>query len=269
MRLMIHHQTIYRYSAPVNRSIQILRLIPRSDRRQRVLEWKLDLPSEAPEHLDAYGNVTRLLTMEGRHDTIEIKVEGRVETSGRVIFPSAVDQRFPPEIFLTETPLTAVNEPVRDFAEKDRNEIGSNPFAGLQTLMERIRAAVRYMRGTTHVQSTAADVLSQGTGVCQDHSHLFIACCRALDVPARYVSGYLYSDPDRHPEVAMHAWAEAWVDGMGWLSFDVSNGRPAGDTHLRLAIGRDYLDACPVRGVRFGGENERMEVRVQVMTAQQ
>ncbi|HET6464382.1 MAG TPA: transglutaminase family protein [Nitrospiria bacterium] len=266
---MIHHQTIYRYSAPVTRSVQILRLIPRSDLRQRVLEWELRLPAEASEYLDAFGNVTRLLTMEGRHDEIEIGVDGRVETSGNVTFPSPIDQRFPPEIFLTETPLTTANEPLKDFAEKHRDEIASNPFAALQALMERIRAAVRYVKGTTHVQSTAADVLSQGSGVCQDHSHLFIACCRALGVPARYVSGYLYSDPDHHPEVAMHAWAEAWVDGMGWLSFDVSNGRPAGETHLRLAIGRDYMDACPVRGVRFGGGNERMEVSVNVMTAQQ
>jgi transglutaminase-like putative cysteine protease len=269
VRLIIQHQTVYRYSAPITRSIQILRLIPRSDPRQRVLEWGLALPAETTEYLDAYGNVTRLLTMEGRHDTIEIGVEGRVETCGRVVFPSVVDRWFPPEIFLTETPLTAVTEPLRDFAENLRHEMGSNPFAALQTLMQRIRAAVRYVKGTTDVQSTAADVLSQGSGVCQDHSHLFIACCRALGVPARYVSGYIYSDPDHHPEVAMHAWAEAWVDGMGWLSFDVSNGRPAGETHLRLAIGRDYLDACPVRGVRFGGGHERMEVSVQVTTAQQ
>ncbi|HET6466172.1 MAG TPA: transglutaminase family protein [Nitrospiria bacterium] len=266
---MIRHQTIYRYSAPLTRSIQLLRLIPHSDRRQRVQEWRLSLPADAPEYFDAYGNVTRLLIMEGRHDEIKIGVEGLVETSGNVTFPSAVDQRFPPEIFLTETPLTAVDEPLRNFADQHRNEIGSNPFAALQTLMERIRSRVRYVKGTTHVQTTAADVLSQGSGVCQDHSHLFIACCRALGVPARYVSGYVYSDPDHHPEVAMHAWAEAWVDGMGWLSFDVSNGRPAGEMHLRLAIGRDYLDACPVRGVRFGGGDERMEVRVHVATAQQ
>jgi transglutaminase-like putative cysteine protease len=172
-------------------------------------------------------------------------------------------------VFLQGTRLTAVDPCLRDFAGVYRDRISSDPVSALVGLMEQIRAALRYVKGTTNTQTTAAEVLSQRNGVCQDYSHLFIACCRALGIPARYVSGYFYSGPDADQEVAMHAWAEAWVDRMGWLSFDVSNGCPAGAAHLRLAVGRDYLDACPVRGIRFGGENERMDVQVQMMTAQQ
>jgi transglutaminase-like putative cysteine protease len=103
--------------------------------------------------------------------------------------------------------------------------------------------------------------------VCQDHAHVFIACCRFLGVPARYVSGYLYTAQDSDAPVASHAWAEAWVVDR-WRSFDVTNGRPAGEHHVRIAIGADYLEASPVRGIRFGGGEERM-VASAVVEAQQ
>lgn len=268
MRLRIKHQTVYRYSAPVSRSVQSLRLTPGSDSRQRVLKWQLDLPGAASEFIDPFGNVTQLLTVEEPHEEIRIGLQGVVEMSDAPTLDRR-DENLSPLIFLRETPLTAADPRLHAFSEKHRNQIASSPAAALKALMEQIRTAVRYVKGTTTVQTTAAEVLSQGSGVCQDHSHLFIACCRILGFPARYVSGYLYSGSETDPALAMHAWAEAWVDRVGWLSFDVSNGRPAEGSHLRLAVGRDYLDACPVRGVRFGGGDETMEVRVQVMTAQQ
>ena len=268
MRLKIRHQTVYRYSAPVLRSIQSLRLTPRSDRRQTIRTWKLDLPAAAPTYADAYGNLTQLLTLEGLHEEIRIGVEGVVEMIDDPP-PESRDEALSPLIFLRETPLTAADARLAGFSEELKEPIQADPAAALDLLMERIRAAVRYVKGTTHVQTTAAEVLSQGSGVCQDHSHLFIACCRILGVPARYVSGYLYSGTEADPEVATHAWAEAWIDGAGWRSFDVSNGWPAGPAHLRLAIGRDYLEACPIRGIRFGGGDETLEVHVQVMTEQQ
>lgn len=267
MRLKIEHETVYRYSSPVSRSVQSLRLTPRSDPRQQVMAWRLDLPTPATEFIDAFGNVTQLLTVEHPHEEIRIGAQGLVEMAEEPIpDPGGT---LSPLIFLRETPLTETDPPLQAFSEELRDRVASSPAGALQELMERIRAAVRYVKGATTVQTTAAQVFSQGSGVCQDHSHLFIACCRRLGIPARYVSGYLYSGTEADPEIAMHAWAEAWIDPIGWLSFDVSNGRPAGPTHLRLAVGRDYMDACPVRGVRFGGGDEKMDVRVQVISAQQ
>ena len=92
--------------------------------------------------------------------------------------------------------------------------------------------------------------------MCQDHAHVFIACCRYLGIPARYVSGYIHEPRFPESQVAGHAWAEAWVVDR-WRSFDVTNGGPAGEHHVRVAVGPDYLDACPVRGVRSGGGQER------------
>lgn len=267
MRLKIKHQAVYRYMTPVMRSVQALRLTPGSDARQRIVTWQLDLPGAATEFVDAFGNVTQLLPVEEPHEEIRIGVQGIVE-----IRENPTPNRregFSPLIFLRETALTAADPRLHAFTEIHHNQIAASPAEALQALMERIRTAVRYEKGTTTVQTTAAEVLSQGSGVCQDHSHLFIACCRILGIPARYVSGYLYSGSPADPELATHAWAEAWVERIGWLSFDVSNGRPAEGAHLRLAIGRDYLDACPVRGIRFGGGAETLEVRVQMMSAQQ
>ncbi|HOY24458.1 MAG TPA: transglutaminase family protein, partial [Cellvibrio sp.] len=96
----------------------------------------------------------------------------------------------------------------------------------------------------------------------QDHAHVFIACCRALDLPARYVSGYIHPGDTDH--AASHAWADVWLEGMGWVSFDITNANFAASEHCRLAVGRDYLDACPVRGVRHGGGAEAMEVMVRI-----
>ena len=119
--------------------------------------------------------------------------------------------------------------------------------------------------GGTHAGNSAAEAFALGSGVCQDHTHVFVACCRHLGVPARYVSGYLYSDG---AQVASHAWAEAWTVDR-WRSFDVANSRSAGEQHIKLAIGADYLDACPIRGTRTGGGGEKMDAVASVAQSQQ
>jgi len=117
------------------------------------------------------------------------------------------------------------------------------------------------MPGTTSVEDSAAQAFARGQGVCQDQAHVFIACCRAAGIPARYVSGYLCSVDGS--ESASHAWVDAWLeDSQGWLSIDVTHLEPMGEKHCRLAVGRDYLDAAPVRGVRRGGGHEVMDVSV-------
>ena len=118
----------------------------------------------------------------------------------------------------------------------------------------------------TDVTTAANQVLAMGHGVCQDHAHLFLACARGLGVPARYVSGYLYTTAEH---AASHAWADIWLPGAGWTSVDITNRQFASECHCRLAVARDYDSASPVRGVRNGGGEESMEVTVQVQTAAQ
>src|SRR5690606_19062665 len=128
-------------------------------------------------------------------------------------------------------------------------------------LMHGLADRMTYLPGATGVESTAAEAFAGGAGVCQDHAHAFLACARSLGVPARYVSGYLLTEDSEH--LASHAWAEAWLEGA-WYSFDVTNGLSRPERHLKLAVGLDYLDACPVRGMRRGGGGEQMHALVQV-----
>ncbi|MBU1859106.1 MAG: transglutaminase family protein, partial [Gammaproteobacteria bacterium] len=128
-------------------------------------------------------------------------------------------------------------------------------------LMYALNAHISYQPGTTAVETSASEAFAGGRGVCQDHAHAFLACARSLGVPARYVSGYLFTDSEDH--LASHAWAEAWLDGA-WYSFDVTNCLAKPERHLKLAVGLDYLDACPVRGMRRGGGIEQMHAQVDV-----
>ena len=133
----------------------------------------------------------------------------------------------------------------------------------LESLAAVVCTAVKYRPGTTTVTETAASALQRGEGVCQDQAHVFLAACRSSGVPARYVSGYLLSGDEG--DIASHAWVDVWLEHPGaWLGIDVTHQSVAGAQHCRLAVGRDYLDAAPVRGVRRGGGRETLEVRVLV-----
>jgi transglutaminase-like putative cysteine protease len=133
-------------------------------------------------------------------------------------------------------------------------------------LAAHIFGAVEYRSGATNVFSTAGDAIALGAGVCQDHAHIFLACCHARGIPARYVSGYI--DPGSTGHAASHAWVDAWAeddDYSGWVSIDVTHNRLMTDAYCRLAIGRDYESAAPVRGMRRGGGDEIMSVEALII----
>lgn len=182
---------MYRYSEPAAYSIQYLRLIPRRDNRQRVVAWHLGVPAHTSESQDAYGNTVRVLVMDRSHEEIAIDVDGVVDTGEAGDGPRENEGPLNPLVFLRETPLTAADATLQDFAKQYASLVASDLPSALHELMNGILRAVRYQQGTTNVQTAASAVFAQGAGVCQDHSHVFIACCRALGVPARYVSGYL------------------------------------------------------------------------------
>jgi transglutaminase-like putative cysteine protease len=171
----------------------------------------------------------------------------------------------PAAVYLRETPYTAMSPTIRDFAAPFAAKLASDKIGALHEIMLAIADAVTYSPGNTHVHTTGAEALEQGSGVCQDHAHVFCAVCRALGVPARYVSGYLTHEA----HTASHAWAEAYVDYLGWVSFDPTNRASATEAYIRTAIGLDYAEAGPVRGVRNGGGTETMTVSVSFPSQQQ
>ncbi len=265
MKLSIEHETLYRFGAPAHHSIQYLRLTPRADSCQYTLSWTLTPPGKMRSWTDGYGNFAHVTVQNGVHDEVRVTVRGEVETTDTFgVLPA--DDGLPPLMFTRATTYTEVDggidELVRPLLERKHDE---GTIASLHALMWTLHNTVEYKPGLTDVETTAAQALEKGAGVCQDHAHLFIAGCRVLDVPARYISGYLYcQQDDGSAGLASHAWAEAFVDDLGWVSFDPTNSRCATDAYVRLAIAHDYGGAMPIRGIRTGGGVEEMTVRVQV-----
>ncbi len=249
MKISISHDTVYYYEDLVRASIQYLRLTP-----QESLSWQLDLPRPATVHIDPFGNLLHVLTLDEPHDTIRIHASGQVEIDETCEAEGYTGSPLP---FLRATALTKPNEALTKFALRSVGE--HRDRAALGELMHALRDYMAYIPGSTHVATTAAEAFAGASGVCQDHSHAFLACIRRLGIPGRYVSGYLLTDDLGH--LASHAWVEAWLNDA-WYSFDITNRLMRPERHLKLAVGMDYLDACPVRGMRRGGGYEKMHAHV-------
>jgi transglutaminase-like putative cysteine protease len=253
MRLNVFHETSYRYAQVVRRSIQMLRMTPPKTQRQNILHWQLDLPGKASAWTDAYGNLCHCLVLENGAQDIVLRARGLVELvesdQGEPEGP------VPHPVYLRSTALTTIDPAMQAFIEPFRATVKSRPYMGLHDVMLALLDRMPYETGITHVGDSAAQSFAKGKGVCQDHTHVFLACARYLGIPTRYVSGYLHSA--QNEQVASHAWAEAWV-GSRWIGYDVSNSTDADHGHIRLAHGLDYEDASPVRGMRIGGGHETM-----------
>ncbi|WP_422416397.1 transglutaminase family protein [Pseudomonas sp. GZD-222] len=264
MRLTISHETAYHYEDQVRASIQYLRLTPHDSERQQVLAWQLDLPRPVRAQLDPFGNILHVLSLDEPHSDLVISARGLVEIDESREAEHEAQSALP---FLRFTRLTEADEALRAFASQQCRK--RRDRSALIELMNALNQRMAYRPGSTAVDTSAAQAFAGGAGVCQDHTHAFLACVRSLGVPARYVSGYLFDSQSQ--QMASHAWAEAWLDDA-WYSFDVTNQLARPERHLKLAVGLDYLDACPVRGMRRGGGFEQMHAKVLVtpsFTAQQ
>lgn len=262
MRLKITHTTRYHYDAPVTYALQRLRLVPLDGPSQSIADWTLSIEGATEEvrFLDQFGNDTRLVSVGAEPDMISIHAAGEVETkdTNGIIGPH---RGFAPLwLFLRNSGMTEAGEGVDQLLADIPD---SRDLDSLHALVSRIREVVDYEVGTTDAATTAEDALRQGSGVCQDHAHIFLAAARRRGFPARYVSGYLLIEGTTD-QVASHAWAEAHVDGLGWVGFDISNGISPDERYVKLATGRDYRDAMPISGIRLGTANERLEVRITV-----
>jgi len=268
MRLRISHSTTYRYAPAATGVIQILRLTPGSHDGQYVAEWQIDVSTDSrlDMHHDAFGNITHVITHAGT-ETLVITAEGLIETHDTGGVLKGTDERFPPSLFLRGTPLTAASPAMTSFVRELGAESDNDLLGFLHALMTQISEHMTFDEDPTNSGTSATEAFVLKRGVCQDYAHVFIACARAGGVPARFVSGhFLRSDGAVHQQ-AGHAWAEAFVPGLGWVGFDPANSICTTDAHVRVAIGLDYLGAAPVRGTRYGGGLETLEVKVRVEQA--
>jgi transglutaminase-like putative cysteine protease len=265
MRLRIAHSTTYRYEPAATGIIQILRMTPGSHDGQYVAEWQIDVSSDSrlQVHQDAFGNVTHVLTEAAIAD-LTIAVEGLIETHDTGGVLRGTDERFPPSLFLRATPLTEVNPAMATFSRELRSESEADALGFLHALMLQINDHMTFDEDPTNSGTSAVEAFGLKRGVCQDYAHIFIACTRSGGVPARFVSGHFLRADGMVHQQAGHAWAEAFVPGLGWIGFDPANAICTTDAHARVAIGLDYLGAAPVRGTRYGGGTETLTVAVKV-----
>lgn len=264
MRLSVNHTTKYSYSGPVNYGLQQLRFTPQDNKNQKILNWRVSLShgdTEA-EYTDQHGNIVSLVSMKKGADTISISVSGEVETHDTQGIFGEHTGIAPLWLYKRYTDLNKPGDGVKNLCTYVESLSGSD-LENLHALSAKIRDIVDYETGQTEVMSTAEDALRIGHGVCQDHTHIFTSVARVLGFPARYVSGYLRIDGVIDQE-ATHAWSEAYIPGLGWTGFDVSNIISPDDRYIRLACGLDFKDAAPISGLTMGNQTESLDVTLQV-----
>ncbi|QFR32595.1 transglutaminase family protein [Ancylobacter sp. TS-1] len=269
MRIHVNHATTYTYDPPANGAIQTLRLTPRNHDGQYVVSWRIDVSegSRLRAHEDAFGNVTHTFAAEGPIGELRVLVEGAIETQDTAGVIRGVTERFPPSLFLRGSELTTPDIELAGFAATACAGEGDR-ITRLHTLMDAIADVMTFDPDPTHSSTTAVEAFKLKRGVCQDFAHIFTACARHVGIPARYVSGYLVGDGAeaelRAGHQAGHAWAEAHIEGLGWVGFDAANRQCPTEAYVRVAIGLDYLGAAPVRGNRYGGGDENLTVALKV-----
>ena len=269
MRIRISHATTYRYDTPAKSVTQVLRLTPRNHDGQYVVSSRVDVSANCSlhQHEDAFGNVTHVFTADGLLNELKVSFEGEVETQDTNGVVAGAVERFPPALYLRDTALTAPDAALTRLAG---NAVASSSsrLGTLHYLLAKLHRDIVFDTDPTHPATTAAEAYALGRGVCQDITHIFIAAARLAGIPARYVAGHFHRSDGVTAQDAGHAWVEAYVDDLGWVGFDPTNGVCTTDAHVRVAIGLDYLEAAPIRGARFGGLGETMAVEVHVDQAQ-
>jgi transglutaminase-like putative cysteine protease len=268
MRIHIAHTTVYRYQPPAAGVIQSLRLTPRNHDGQYVVRWRIEVSADARlnAHEDAFGNITHAFSADGPLSELSVLVDGEVETQNTDGVVRGAIERFPPSLYLRETPLTQADPAIQSYAHDVARDTApaSDVLARLHALLHRLHSDIAFDTAQTEATTTAVEAFALKRGVCQDLSHIFISAARSLRIPARYVGGHFRRADGVVDQEAGHAWAEAFVPDLGWVGFDPANGICPADSHVRVAVGLDYLGAAPVRGTRYGGGAETMAVSIHV-----
>ncbi|GGD17526.1 transglutaminase family protein [Aquisalinus flavus] len=306
MEHRIRHLSTYSYDPAALRIALRLKLFPVDHEGQQVESWKVTVNDEevSPLVFSDLGDREALWSSHEAIDRLDIVAEGKIVTRDTAGVVRGLPGNAPPGIFRRVTDLTEADKAIRALIADARQD---DRLAMLHGLMGQINERVTYLTGSTSASTSAADALKSGKGVCQDHAHLFIAACRAADIPARYITGYLKPDADSDieapaaalqaqgqsqsqsqsqgsdksdgqsqsqsqesgPLLETHAWGEAWIDGIGWIGFDPSNNVCPTENYVRLCSGLDAVGAAPIRGNVLGETKESLEVSVAIGQSQQ
>lgn len=285
MLLEVRHVTQYHYAEPVRESVMEVWMQPQKGVRQRLVSFELELDPAAQlfSYADPFGNAVYHFDVPQPHDRLNIVARSAVETQAPPPLPEALDQgewdRLRSDFvrgenfdFLTHHGFAIETPALRAYvAQHELDELRRrDPLTAVRRLSETIYSSFGYEAGVTHADSPIDQALKAGRGVCQDFAHIMIAICRSWGIPARYVSGYLFTDRqagDRSDPDATHAWVEVFLPSTRWIGLDPTNNVEAGERHIAAAVGRDYNDVPPSRGVYKGEAESQLAVGVSVRRA--
>ena len=268
MKYLVIHSSEYVYTNPAALSLNEACLTARSTPFQAVRRHSFQTEPRDDYHrdrLDWFGNHWRLYAFEKPHKRLQIVSTHEIEVFRSGSKGDGVLTGFEP--FLHASPFVRLSAAFADYGRPSLS--GTNPFDGLVDLTQRLFRDFAYDPKATEISTPVEEFFAKRRGVCQDFSHLMVAILRSLGVPARYVSGYLNTQPPPGKEKvfgadASHAWVSAWLPTLGWVDLDPTNGILVGDDHITLSWGRDYGDVTPLKGVVLGGGNQKLEVKVTV-----
>lgn len=269
MKLRIEHTTTFTYQESISERYTEMRLRPVDGSGQRCLRFKLvtEPVGEVMQYTDRYGNAVHHFDTLQSHDRVVVKATSDVHLSQT--FADYHRELTPLEKFdyLGQGIYTTANDQIRSLASS--NVVLGDATATVLSLMKELHDSLQYESGVTDVKTAAAEALSLGKGVCQDFAHIMLAACRSLNIPARYVSGYLYNprkdaSKGMNDNAASHAWIDAFVNNSAWLSVDPTHNCLQTMNYVRLGVGRDYSDVPPTRGIYKGQAKETLSVNVVV-----
>ena len=293
MLLHVTHETAYDYASPVRTAQHMAHLKPVHNGQQQLLQHRITIvpaPAQQTEAIDVYGNTRYFFSLQAVHDTLRVVSESLVSTSA-VAEPQsslaweAVRERLryhraahydPAAEFAFASPYVPRHEDFTAYAQPSF-PAGRPLLAAARDLMHRIHTDFEYATQATDVNTPPLEALALRKGVCQDFAHVMLGCLRSLGLAARYVSGYLLTEPPPgQPRLvgsdASHAWVSLYLPedgerGAQWTDLDPTNDRAPGEDYVTLALGRDYSDVSPMRGVIHGGTNHALRVAVTVAPA--
>jgi transglutaminase-like putative cysteine protease len=284
IRYSIRHITRFNYDVPVSESLMEVRMQPRTEGTQRCLRFELAVAPRARVfgYRDHLGNSVHHFDTPARHTQLTITARAYVELDPSPSIPASLDARTWREVdtwggrgdlwdFLQPSRFAVWTPSLREYVASlsiDRGARASDPLTTIRTVMQGIHRDFEYVPRSTRVDSPIDEALSARRGVCQDFAHIMIAASRLIGLPCRYVSGYIAPTPDdevsRLEASATHAWVEVRLPTLGWVGLDPTHNAEAGLGHVRVAVGRDYADLPPTRGVFKGGAGSTLTVAVDV-----
>jgi len=279
MHYTIRHVTKFSYESPISESVMEARMQPLTDARQRCIRFGLSTTpsSRVRMYQDPDGNMVHHFGIPGRHARLTVTAEAFVDCESPLELPPTLGDGAWDKLdaatqggafwdVLNPSPFAKRTERLQELAEEMQLRLTPDPVSTVRELMTDLHARFEYKPKSTRVDSPIDDALSTRQGVCQDFAHIMIALVREVGIPCRYVSGYLFQpgEPARSADGATHAWVEAWLLDLGWVGFDPTHNSLAGEHHIRVAVGRDYADVPPTRGVFKGLSSVRSELAVGV-----